>query len=96
MESHMNVRKKAVFAAVWALSLVGVAAWAQSSQSPAATPRTIETGKPFGEIITAENIGFQRIANPHDRPGQVTGRFVVKIDGEWREAVDAARMVKTR
>ena len=45
-------------------------------------------------IITGENIGVQRVANPADRPGQVTGRIMVKIDGVWNEVVAPIGIVR--
>ena len=93
----MNIRKLVTVALVWALSLVGVGLWAQGAKVGAVKPpQTIETGKPIGDIITGENIGFQRIANTSDRYGQVTGRIVVKIDGEWKEIVSAPGIVRVR
>lgn len=93
----MNIRKVVAVALAWALSLVGAGLWAQGAQGGAVKPpRTIETGKPIGEVITGANIGFQRIANPSDRSGQVTGRIVVKIDGEWKEVVSSPGIVRVR
>lgn len=93
----MSIRKLAAVALAWALSLVGVGLWAQGAQGGAVKPpRTIETGKLIGDIITGENIGFQRIASTSERSGQVTGRIMVKIDGEWREVVPAPGIVRVR
>jgi len=84
-----------VVAVAWAVSLVGVALWAQGNQSGSVTPgQSVGIGKPYGEIIVGENIGFQRIANPHDRASQVTGRLMVKIDGVWKEAVAPIGLVR--
>ena len=41
------------------------------------------------QVLAGENIGFIVDARPGERPytgrGWVTGRFVVKIDGQWVE-----------
>ena len=66
-----------VVALVWAASLLGVGMWAQGSQSSPIAPHT---------VISGENIGFQRSGLPPSG-GTVTGRLVVKVDGQWFEAV---------
>jgi hypothetical protein len=42
------------------------------------------------QVLAGENIGFIVDARPGERPytgrGWVTGKFVVKIDGQWVEA----------
>ena len=66
-----------VVALVWAASLLGVGMWAQGSQSGPIASHT---------VISGENIGFQRSGLPPSG-GTVTGRLVVKVDGQWFEAV---------
>ena len=66
-----------VVALVWAASLLGVGMWAQGSQSSPIASHT---------VISGENIGFQRSGLPPSG-GTVTGRLVVKVDGQWFEAV---------
>jgi hypothetical protein len=66
-----------VVALVWAASLLGVGMWAQGSQSVPIASHT---------VISGENIGFQRSGLPPSG-GTVTGRLVVKVDGQWFEAV---------
>jgi hypothetical protein len=88
-------RRTVVVATLWAVSLVGTALWAQGGQSGSRVPAPlIRAGEPVGEVITGENLGFQRVANPHDRPGQVTGRVMVRIDGVWKEAVSPMAIVR--
>jgi hypothetical protein len=45
---------------------------------------------PGPQVLAGENIGFIVDARPGERPftgrGWVTGKFVVKIDGQWVEA----------
>lgn len=92
----MKVRTLVVTAIVWAVSLVGVGVWAQGSQSEKLTvvPMPRQTGIPIGQIITGDNIGFQQVAGPPDRPGQVTGNILVRIDGQWYEVVSPPRVVR--
>ena len=66
-----------VVALVWAASLLGVGMWAQGGQSGPIASHT---------VISGENIGFQRSGLPPSG-GTVTGRLVVKVDGQWFEAV---------
>lgn len=92
----MKVRTLVVTGIVWAASLVGVGLWAQGSQGGGLTvrPAPPQTGRPIGPIITGENIGFQQVAGPPDRPGQVTGNLLVRINGEWLEVVSPPRVVR--
>ena len=74
--------------------LVGIAGSRASARVEAQAPRfqavqpapEIQLGQPVGNIITGENIGFQRSGLPPSG-GTVTGRLVVKVDGQWFEAV---------
>jgi hypothetical protein len=74
----------------WITSLFAVGLWAQQRPAP-----TIRPGQPHGEILSGENIGFQRIAGPPDRDGRISGRLMVRIDGEWREVTFPAGIVRT-
>jgi hypothetical protein len=91
----MVARRAVVVVTVWIVSLVGVALWAQGAQSGSRRPvPVIQAGEPIGEVITGENLGFQRVANLHERPGQVTGRIMVKIDGVWKEVASPISVVR--
>ena len=79
----MNRRLIAVTALAWVLSLVSVGVWAQSGTPRVVPP--IQTGQPVGDVITGENIGFQRIAAMPDSDGKVVGRWMVKVNGKWME-----------
>jgi hypothetical protein len=73
---------------LWIASLVGVGLWAQASRkmAPLPTPH-----KPLGDIITGENIGFQRVELPPRKDGSVVGWWMIKIDGEWRATAQPIR-----
>lgn len=66
--------------AAWILSLVGAAAWAQS------TAPTIREGQNIGDVITGDRIGFQRVAGVPNAQGKIVGRLMVKIGPTWFEA----------
>lgn len=74
----MRMRAFAV-AVLWALSLIGVSVWAQG-RAP--------IGAPVGAVITGADIGFQPVqAGTGDfaaPPNTVVGRWVVRVNGEWR------------
>lgn len=89
----MNISRVIAIGIAWAASILGVGLWAQSgTQKP---PVLVQPGEPHGEIITGENIGFQRVAGElPDRDGRITGRIVVKINGKWVETAPPVRMVR--
>ena len=70
-----------VVAVLWATSLLGVGLWAQQRRFDGG--QEIIEGQPYGPVLSGENIGFQRIHNPTDKEGTVSGRLVVRINGEW-------------
>ena len=91
----MSIRRSAVVAAVWCLSLVAVGFAARGSQTGATSHASdIDTGRPAAEIITGENIGFRLASGSVGRPGEVTGQLMVKIDGQWKEVVPPMRIVR--
>ena len=57
-------------------ALLGAVAWgyAQSRPSP-------PTDLPF--IVSGQDLGFQIVGT---RKGKPTGRLMVRVDGEWKEA----------
>ena len=89
----MNRTKLMTGALIWVASLIGVAAWASQGEQapPFKMGKHIMIGEPYGEIISGADLGFQRVAAPD---GKVTGRLMVRIDGEWREATFAMGLVK--
>ena len=80
----MSLRTKLGVFVLWVISLVavGVIASAQTRRDP-------------GAVITGDDIGFR----PDGWRGNArTGRFVVRINGEWVDAVESvgARPATTR
>jgi hypothetical protein len=75
----MSLRRRIVILFVWILSLVGVAAWAQSPKRPGGGP----------EIISGSDIGFQVDRSKGDTP---VGSLVVRRDGKWVEVEFSGRM----
>ena len=76
----MSLRAKAVLFVLWALSL-GVVARVTSAQ----TQQRPDFGLTPG-IITGADLGFR----PDGWRGKArTGRFVVRINGEWVDAVES-------
>jgi len=69
-------------ASAWIVSLVGVGLWAQGD--PQRVPTLME-GQPIGDVISGENIGFQRVATLPQK-GKAVGKWMVKVDGKWVEA----------
>ena len=81
-------------ACAWVLSLVSVGVWAQARVEPGValvTPKKM--GDPVGPVITAENIGFQRIA-AQSEPGKVVGKWMVNVNGVWFETQSPVGITK--
>ena len=84
----MSIRNRVAVAVVWILSLVAVGVWAQTPVKSPTFPKG-QPGSPLpsdtqiGDVIAGENIGF-RVTR--DTRGQIMGRMVVKINGQWRDA----------
>jgi len=78
----MNRRLIVGLCAAWIVSLVGVGLWAQGDLQRVPTPTE---GQPVGDVISGENIGFQRLAAP-TQAGKVVGRWMVRVNGKWVEA----------
>lgn len=71
-----------VVAVAWVMSLITVGLWAQGG--------VIQTQAPpvqVDQIITSPDIAFQRVANPGEKAGTVTGRWLVRINGQWLTTV---------
>lgn len=91
----MSRRTIVSLATAWILSLVGVGLWAQSRDQTAPRPvPSIEYGESYGPIIGGENIGFQRVAGPRDPAGKITGRILIRVDGEWLELQSPMRVMR--
>ena len=84
----MSVRSRVAIAVVWVLSLVTVAVWAQGNPAGSDWKVITKDGQvldsaQIGNVIAGENIGF-RVTR--DTKGQIQGRLVVKVDGQWKDA----------
>ena len=87
----MSIRNRVAIAVVWILSLVAVGVLAQTPVKSPTFPQG-QPGSPLppgardGDVISGENVGF-RVTTRSAKPGQVTGRLVVKVNGQWTDAV---------
>ena len=75
------MRKVSFLALVWLLSMFAVGTWA-SGQAPV-PPGQDDPGK----IISGNDIGFRVEDVKNNR---LVGRFVVRVNGQWREVEEAA------
>ena len=84
----MSLSGRLIFACLWIVSLVIVAslASAQGLQRPVPpSPRVVPQAAP---VISGVDFGFR----PEGWQGKArTGTFVVRIDGEWVDAVAATK-----
>ena len=90
----MNARTVLLIGTIWIISIAAAVTWAQSPGSIQATRRVVVAGQAYGEVISGENIGFQPVADPRAPQGKVTGKLVVRVDGEWRDANFVVTTVK--
>ena len=78
----MSLKSRLTFIALWVVSIVvvGVLASAQTRRDPNA-------------VLSGADIGFR----PEGWKGNArTGTFVVRINGEWVEALDAVKLTPLR
>jgi hypothetical protein len=88
-----EMRKMSILIAAWLVSMLAVGMWAQAPVQPAPplTPRTLPPGQDEpARIISGNDIGF-RVDDV--RSNRLVGRFVVRVNGQWRE-VEEAGVVK--
>jgi hypothetical protein len=86
-------RLAVVLVAGWISSLVGVAVWAQQGPTQARSVH-VQEGQAIGDVITGENIGFQRVYSTHSPNGKVVGKLMIKVDGRWLEAQSPIGIVR--
>ena len=80
----MSFKSRLMFVALWVISIVvvGVLVSAQA-----------QTRREPNPVISGADIGFR----PEGWKGEArTGTFVVRINGEWVEAVDAVKTIRVR
>ena len=89
---------RGVVVILWALSLVGAAAWGaraqeQGKQEKEKLPPPVIVRSESGRVLSGPDIGFrvQRMER-----GRALGTFVVRIDDEWVEVGAMPRVVPLR
>jgi hypothetical protein len=86
MEDVMNKWRVFVVAVLWATSLLGVGLWAQVGKEE--PPVLVTFGSGSRPVLSGENIGFRPIPDTNgEKPGTISGRLVVKVNGVWLDAV---------
>jgi len=58
--------------------------------------RMVGPGDTMGPVISGDDIGFQPVYSPTTPAGAVAGRWMVRVDGEWRVARGATQTVPVR
>jgi hypothetical protein len=86
------MRKLPLVVFVWLLSMFAVAMWASAQAplqpGPLPSPRVLPPGQDDpGKIISGNDIGFRVEDVKNNR---LVGRFVVRVNGQWREVEEAA------
>ena len=86
----MTVRTRIVVAVLWIASLALVVSFASAQVRLGQFPNQNRTaGAPEPVVISGSDIGFR----PEGWQGKArTGTWVVKIDGQWVEAVSAPKI----
>jgi hypothetical protein len=51
----------------------------------------IHDGDPMGPLLSGNDIALQRVFGKPDADGRIPVRWMVKVDGEWHEAIPFAR-----
>ena len=79
-------------AVLWAVSLVGVGVWAQGTPTEPDRRFFVKPGEPFGPVLTGSDIGFQRVLidMTYADQSKIPGRWLVRVNGEWRETASAS------
>jgi hypothetical protein len=61
-----------------------------------AESRIVRPGDAAGPVISGDDIGFQPVHSPNTPAGAVAGRWMVRVDGEWRVATGVVQTVPAR
>jgi hypothetical protein len=59
-------------------------------------PQMLRPGDAVGPVIAGGDIGFRPVYDPHTPAGAVTGRWMVRVNGEWLEAATPVRAMPAR
>jgi hypothetical protein len=93
----MGLRKQLIIAALWVTSLVVAGIWVRAQVPlPPREPRPAPSqSEPTPTVISGNDLGFR----VEGRKGGIpTGRFVVRINGQWTEIEESvvAKRLTTR
>jgi hypothetical protein len=58
--------------------------------------RSVGPGDTMGPVISGDDIGFQPVYSPNTPFGAVAGRWMVRVNGEWKVATGAMQTVPVR
>lgn len=58
--------------------------------------RSVRPGDAMGPVIAGEDIGFQPVFSVNTPAGTVAGRWMVRVDGEWKVATESMQTVPLR
>ena len=82
------MKKLPLVAFVWLLSIFAVAVWASAQAPLQPSPRVPPPGQDdAAKIISGNDIGFRVEDVKNNR---LVGRFVVRVNGQWREVEESA------
>jgi hypothetical protein len=79
----MSVRTRLGLLVLWVASLVAIGAWTSAQHRPVVPEPPV--------VLSGTDLGF-RVEGRRD--GARVGRLVVRIDGQWVEALPAAGVVR--
>jgi hypothetical protein len=84
------MRKMSMLIVVWLVSMMWAYAQAPVQPAPPLTPRGLPPGQDEpARIISGNDIGF-RVEDV--RNNRLVGRFVVRVNGQWRDVEEAGVM----
>ena len=88
------MRKMSILIAAWLVSMLAMGMWASAQAPVQPAPPSAPRGLPPGQdeparIISGNDIGF-RVEDV--RSNRLVGRFVVRVNGQWRDVEEAGVM----